>query len=107
MENIEQIFHNLDEKVQRHSDELSSQNAVIKFNITGPGGGIWIASLKPGSTGIEKKDAESDCTITTSDSDFVKLVNGDLKPEKAILTGKVKLSGNVGIAMKLAGLFKS
>lgn len=107
MDSIEQIFQNLDEKVQRHSDELSAHNAVIKFNITGPEGGIWIASLKPGSTGIEKTDAESDCTITTSDSNFVKLINGELNPEKAILTGKVRLSGNVGIAMKLAGLFKS
>ncbi len=107
MQNIEEIFKNLDEKLRRHSDELSVHNAVIKFDIKGSEGGVWTASLKPEYTGITRNDGESDCTVTATDSDFIKLVNGDIGPERAILTGKVKLSGNVGIAMKLANLFKT
>lgn len=106
MNNIEEVFKKLDEKLQKHSEELSSHNAVIKFNIQGPDGGIWIARLKPGDTGITQSEGESDCTVTARDSDFLKLVNGEMGPERAILTGKVKLSGNVGMAMKLASLFK-
>lgn len=107
MQSVEEIFKSLDEKLRRHAEELSVHNAVIKFDIKGPDGGIWIASLRPENTGIARTDVESDCTITTTDSDFIKLVNGDIGPERAILTGKVKLSGNVGMAMKLASLFKS
>lgn len=105
MENIEELFNKLDRKIQENSDELSGHNAIIKFNITGPNGGVWIANLKPGSTGIVRTDGESDCTITATDSNLLKLVNGELKPETAILTGKLKLTGNIGIAMKLANYF--
>jgi len=105
MDNIEELFNKLDRKIQEKSEELSDHDAIIKFNITGPNGGVWIANLKPGSSGVLKTDGESDCTITTSDANLIKLVNGELKPEMAILTGKIRLSGNIGIAMKLANFF--
>lgn len=107
MEDLEEIFKELDEKLKRHSEELSTHNAVIKFDIKGPEGGVWTASLKPGNTGITKTDGDSDCTVSAKDTDFIKLVNGEMGPERAILTGRVRLSGNVGMAIKLAGLFKS
>ena len=51
----------------------------------------------------EKKDA--DCTISCSPETFAALVSGELNPMGAVMGGKVKISGNMGVAMKLQSLF--
>lgn len=59
-------------------------------------------------TGDENKvsgeDGEADCTISTSLENLVKLKNGELNPMMAVMSGKVKVSGDMGLAMKLQSL---
>lgn len=50
------------------------------------------------------EDKESDCTIITSPSTLAKLQAGDLNPMMAVMTGKVKIKGDMGVAMKLQSL---
>ena len=75
-------------------------NAVYQFNITGDGGGTWTVDL----TKPEVKSGAADspgCTITVGDKDFVDLVTGKLNGQMAFMAGKLKVSGNMGLAMKL------
>jgi hypothetical protein len=44
-------------------------------------------------------------SIATSGTDFVRLVRGELNPMMAAMTGKLKVSGDMGFAMKLTSLF--
>ena len=44
---------------------------------------------------------KADVTITISDGDFVNLMEGKLNPQKAFFQGKLKIKGNMGLAMKL------
>ena len=53
---------------------------------------------------ISNEDAESDCTITTSFENFLKLKDGSLNPMTALMFGKVKASGDKALAMKLSSL---
>lgn len=59
-------------------------------------------------TGAENKlsfdDEEADCTIKTSMETLMKMKNGDLNPMMAVMGGKVKISGDMGLAMKLQGM---
>ena len=53
---------------------------------------------------VSSSDEEADTTITTSMENFLKLKNGDLNPMMAVMTGKVKIKGDMGLAMKLQSL---
>lgn len=53
---------------------------------------------------VSSDDNEADCTITTSVDTMEKLKSGDLNPMMAVMTGKVKIKGDMGLAMKLQSL---
>ena len=49
----------------------------------------------------------ADMTLTIADKDLVDMANGDLNGQSAFMSGKLKLKGNMGLAMKLETLFRS
>ena len=53
---------------------------------------------------VSSEDSEADCTITTSLETLEKMRNGDLNPMMAVMGGKVKIKGDMGLAMKLQGM---
>jgi putative sterol carrier protein len=53
----------------------------------------------------EKKDA--DCTVDVAFEDFKQLLSGDLNPMAAVMSGKVKINGDMSVAMKLPSIFNS
>lgn len=53
---------------------------------------------------VSQSDEEADCTITTSASVLMELQSGDLNPMMAVMGGKVKIAGDMGLAMKVQSL---
>lgn len=53
---------------------------------------------------VSQDDNEASCTIITSADVFEQLKSGDLNPMMAVMSGKVKIKGNMGLAMKLQSL---
>ncbi len=53
----------------------------------------------------EKKDA--DCTVSVSSEDFHQLLTGELNPMAAVMAGKVRISGDMSVAMKLPAIFNA
>lgn len=47
-----------------------------------------------------------DVTFIVNDKDVTELITGEINPQKAFFQGKVKISGNMGLAMKLVELLK-
>lgn len=60
--------------------------------------------LADGGATIE--DREADCTLTLSQDNLVKLLSGKLNPMTGLMMGKLKVSGNPAVAMKLSQLLK-
>ena len=56
-------------------------------------------------TQVSNDTVEADCTIKINLDDFSKLISGDLNPMMAFMTGKMKVEGDKGIAMKMSGFF--
>ena len=82
-------------------------NAVYEFNITGDNGGIWTVDLTKepgtvtaGSTGVAR------CTVTCSANDFMNIVSGKVNPQMAFMSGKLKIKGDMGLAMKLQSVLR-
>ena len=55
---------------------------------------------------ISQDNREADCTITIATEDMDGLMHGTLNPMTAFMTGKIKVAGDMGVAMKLQSLFK-
>jgi putative sterol carrier protein len=106
MNRVEEIFQKMELKLLERKQQLSDVGALVKFDISGKEGGKWIVDLNNESLGVRKGDDEASCTFTASDDNFVKLIKREIKPETAILTGKVKISGDFMLAMQLSKLFK-
>ena len=53
---------------------------------------------------VSTTDGPADCTIKLSLSDFEDLISGDLSPTTAFMTGKVKIEGDMSVAMALQSL---
>lgn len=53
---------------------------------------------------ISTTDGPADCTIRLSLSDFEDLLSGDLSPTTAFMTGKIKIEGDMSVAMSLQQL---
>lgn len=54
---------------------------------------------------VSMENKEAACTVKISEDNFKKLIGGDLNPMSALMTGKLKIKGDMGVAMKLQSLF--
>jgi putative sterol carrier protein len=73
------------------------------FDIEGEG--QWLVKVADGAVSVAQGDGEADATISTSAETFEKIVSGEQNPTTAYMTGKLKIKGDLGAAMKLQKLF--
>jgi putative sterol carrier protein len=82
-------------------------DATIQFKFTGAEAGEWYATIKDGKCVAEKGTHPSPkMTLTADSSDYVKIFTGELDGMKAFMEGKLKLAGDLNLAMKLMQMFK-
>ncbi|MGH7642719.1 MAG: SCP2 sterol-binding domain-containing protein [Candidatus Dormibacteria bacterium] len=89
------------------ADKAAGLDSTFQFDITGSQGGQWYAAIRDSQcqvTAGTKTDAA--ITITISDENFIKLITGKLDGTMAFMTGKLKLKGDMALAMRLSGLFR-
>ncbi len=55
-------------------------------------------------TEVTREDMEADCTIRISRKNLEKLLRGDMNPMTGFLTGKIKVDGDLSVAMQLQSL---
>lgn len=55
---------------------------------------------------VSSEKKEADCTVSASSEDFHQLLTGELNPMAAVMAGKVKISGDMSVAMKLSSIFE-
>ena len=70
----------------------------VKFDLKGDG----VIRIEGGK--VTNDDAPADCTILVSKADFEALARGALDPTMAFMQGKLKVNGDMGVAMKLQPL---
>ena len=90
-------------KVAAHKDELKAINAVYKFVLEGDGGGTWILDLRDDPS-VSEGDGEAQCTIRMQATDYVEMVEGRANGQQLFFTGKLKVEGDMGLAMKLSNI---
>lgn len=69
-------------------------------------GQIFIDGTTHPAVVTEQDEGGADTTLKTSKSTFEGIINGTTDPNMAALTGKMKVEGSVGVALKLASLLE-
>lgn len=87
------------EKIRNKLGEDSSLNARLKFDC-GDDGVIFVDAIARPHV-VDNQNREADCTVTLSLVDLVALLAGELNPVNGFMSGKLKLAGDMSIAMRL------
>lgn len=90
-------------KMAMAADALGSS---IKFVFNGGEGAVLInGNGEENVVSNDDAEAEADCTINVDKADLDGMISGDLNPMAAFMSGKLKIEGDMGVAMKLSSLF--
>ena len=98
---VKEFFDTLESRVDQ--SKTAGMNNSYLFEIDGAG--TWKVDVQDGSVKVTEGTADADVTITTSEETFEKIVSGEQNATSAYMTGKLKVKGDMGAAMKLQKLF--
>ena len=89
-------------------EKAQGVNAVVHFKFTGAEASEWNATIADGKCAVAQGEPANKATMTlTADSnDYIKLFTGELDGMQAFMQGKLKLGGDLNLAMKLMQMFK-
>ncbi|KAJ3116024.1 hypothetical protein HDU96_010562 [Phlyctochytrium bullatum] len=89
---------------------IQKTKAIFEFELKNSSGKTqhWFVDLKSGDgqVGIGKAPSKADLTAAISDADFIELASGKLNAQKAFMSGKIKIKGNMALATKLEAVLK-
>ncbi|MEJ1282862.1 hydroxysteroid dehydrogenase like 2 [Cricetulus griseus] len=101
---VEETFRILKDSLS--DDVVKATQAVYQFELSGEDGGTWFLDLKSkgGKVGHGESSERADVVMSMTTDDFVKMFSGKLKPTMAFMSGKLKIKGNMALAIKLEKL---
>ena len=100
-DSVKEFFGGLPTRADAAKLEGMSNTYVFEIE----GAGTWQVAVADGAVTVEEGTGEADCTITASEESFLKIISGEQNPTTAYMTGKLKIKGDMGAAMKLQKLF--
>lgn len=104
MSEIASFFEQVPSKVNK--DKVAGMNATYQFVINGEGGGEWAVKVADGAAEVTTGKVDNpSITLTMDAANFIALITGKLNGQTAFLTGKLKIQGDMTLAMKLQNVF--
>lgn len=87
---------------------LGLENAVVAFDLRGEGGGKWTLRMVEGAPVLEEgTPLPAQLTLTADADDFVALATGKLNPMAAFMQGKLQISGDMSLALRLQSILSA
>ena len=104
METCEEIFKEMPDRFNKEA--AVGVDATYQFDLLGEGGGTW--QVKVTETGCQVSQgapADASIIITMESSDYVEMIGGKLNPQMAFMGGKLKIKGDMSLALKMQQIF--
>ena len=98
---VQEFFDALPSKVD--PAKSAGMNNSFAFDIADVG--VWTVIVTDGAVSVEEGEHNADCTISASEETLMKISRGEANPTTAYLSGKLKIKGDMGVALKLQKLF--
>jgi putative sterol carrier protein len=93
------------ESLESRADSAKTAGMTNSYLFDIEGAGRWTVAVADGAVKVSEGGDDADAVITTSEETFQKIVDGEQNPTSAYMTGKLKVKGDMGAAMKLQKLF--
>jgi putative sterol carrier protein len=88
-------------------EKAAGVDATIQYHLSGAQGGDWVITIANGTCEVAKGTTEAPkLTLTADAADYLNIVTGKVNAMSAFAEGKVKLKGDLALAMKLMNFFK-
>ncbi|MGE5221217.1 MAG: SCP2 sterol-binding domain-containing protein [Omnitrophica WOR_2 bacterium] len=88
-------------------EKATGVNTVIQYHLTGAEGGDWVVKIHDGQCTVEPGATPApNLTLTADAQDYKDIITGKTNAMAAFMQGKVKLAGDLNMAMKLTSFFK-
>ena len=98
-ESAQQFFSQLGSNSDSRATNLT---ASYRFDIEGAGS--WRVDVDDGAVTVSPSHDPADCVIATDEGTFLGVVNGEQNPMGAFMTGKIRVEGDMGLALGLRDL---
>jgi putative sterol carrier protein len=97
-----EFFETLESRVD--TSKTAGMNNSYVFDVEGAG--AWTVRVADGDVSVSEGAEDGvDCTIRAPEETFQRIASGEQNPTTAYMTGKLKIQGDMGAAMKLQKLF--
>ena len=96
-----EFFETLESRVD--ASKTAGVNKSYVFDIDGAG--VWKVDVTDAGVNVTEGATDGDVTIRAAEDTFKAIANGEQNPTTAYMTGKLKIKGDMGAAMKLQKLF--
>jgi putative sterol carrier protein len=100
-ESVREFFEALPSRAD--AGKLAGVENRYQFDVEGAGS--WNVNVSGGAVEVTEGQGEADVTIAANEETFQKIARGEQNPTTAYMTGKLKIKGDMGAAMKLQKLF--
>lgn len=87
--------------VKKSAEKASAIGKTIKLELDL---GTVFVDLTQEPVAVSNDDRDADATVTTTVEVLEKLSKGEMNPMMAVMSGKIKIKGDMGVAMKLQSL---
>lgn len=97
-DDLKTTFDGMSERLA--SGNLGDLTATYVFDF-GDEGGQWTIKIEDGVGVVSEGGGEADCTVIVDPENFIKIVKKEANAQMMFMSGKLKVKGNMGLAMKL------
>jgi putative sterol carrier protein len=104
LSSVKEVFEKM--PVVFNSAAAAGLNAVFQFNLSGAEGGEWFAEIKDNTCTVgQGVHASPSVSLSLADVDWLAICNKQLDGMSAFMSGKLKATGNIMLAQRIASLF--
>jgi putative sterol carrier protein len=104
LDNIAASFVGLQSAFQ--PDRAMGVDKTIQFNFTGREAGSWTLTVQNGTMQYHQGTAQNpNATVTVDSDDWLRILRGDLNAMSAVMSGKLKIAGDMGLMMQFQSWF--
>lgn len=105
MPTVKESFEQMSSRFK--ADRAAGTSAVIQYDVSGEGGGTWNAVIKDGACIVKEGAAATpNLTLQIGAQDWLDMLTGKQNGQMLFMSGKLKIKGDMGLAMKLGSMFQ-